>query len=74
MSWNSYLGLRETLLGETVDLRGIFCSFGGLMGAPGVKAGKDGDLRRGLGPRMWWINCLSNFGPLQLDFNCVRPC
>ena len=20
------------------------------------------------------MNCLANFGPLQLDFNCVKPC
>ena len=23
---------------------------------------------------MRWMDCLANFGPLQLDFNCVKPC
>ena len=23
---------------------------------------------------MQWLDCLANFGPLQLDFNCVKPC
>ena len=23
---------------------------------------------------MRWMDCLAYFGPLQLDFNCVRPC
>ena len=22
---------------------------------------------------MWWKDCLAYFGPLRLDFNCVRP-
>ena len=34
-------------LGKTVDLGGVFCPFGGLMGAPGVTAGGDGLLGRG---------------------------
>ena len=33
--------------GKTVDLGGVFCPFGGLMGAPGVTAGGDGPLGRG---------------------------
>ena len=23
---------------------------------------------------MQWLDCLANFGPLRLDFNCVKPC
>ena len=23
---------------------------------------------------MRWMDCLANFGPLQLDFNCMKPC
>ena len=23
---------------------------------------------------MQWMDCLANFGPLQLDFNCMKPC
>ena len=23
---------------------------------------------------MQWMDCLANFGPLRLDFSCVRPC
>ena len=23
---------------------------------------------------MQWMDCLANFGPLQLDFNCLKPC
>ena len=23
---------------------------------------------------MGWMGCLANFGPLPLDFNCVKPC
>ena len=23
---------------------------------------------------MRWMDCLANFRPLQLDFNCVKPC
>ena len=22
---------------------------------------------------MRWMDCLANFGPLQLDFNCLKP-
>ena len=33
--------------GKQVDLGGVFCLFGGLMGAPGVTAGGDGLLGRG---------------------------
>ena len=73
MSWNSYLGLRETW-GKMVDLRGVFHPFGGLMGAPEATAEGDGLLEGGIGLRMRWMDCLANFGPLQLDFNCVKPC
>ena len=31
---------------KTVDLGGVFCPFGGLMGAPGVAAGGDGLMGR----------------------------
>ena len=51
-----------------VDLGGVFHPFGGLMGAPGVTAGGDGLLGRGLGSRMQWMDRLANFGLLQLDF------
>ena len=34
--------MRETLLGEMINLGGVFHLFGGLMGAPGVMARKDG--------------------------------
>ena len=23
---------------------------------------------------MRWMDCLANFGPLQLDFNCMKSC
>ena len=23
---------------------------------------------------MRWLDCLANFGPLQIDFNCMKPC
>ena len=23
---------------------------------------------------MQWMDCLVNFGPLQLDLNCLKPC
>ena len=23
---------------------------------------------------MQWLDCLANFGPLQVDFNCGKPC
>ena len=23
---------------------------------------------------MWWMDCRAKFGPLQLDFYCVKPC
>ena len=23
---------------------------------------------------MWWMDCPAKFGPLQLDFYCVKPC
>ena len=36
------LYLCETLLGETVDLGGVFHPFGSLMGALGVMVGGDG--------------------------------
>ena len=51
-----------------VDLGGVFRSFGGLMGVPGVTAGGHGLLGRGCGRRMRWMVGLPNFGPLQLDF------
>ena len=51
----------------TVDLGCVFCPFGGLVGAPEVTAEKDGLLGCGWGPRMQWLDCLANFGPLQLD-------
>ena len=34
-------------LGKMVDLGGVFCPLGGLIGAPGVMAGTDGLLGRG---------------------------
>ena len=37
-------------------------------------AGGCGLLERGCGPRMWWTDCQAKFGPLQLDFYCVKPC
>ena len=42
--WATTTGLYlcETLLGETVDLGGVFHPFASLMGAPGVTAGGDG--------------------------------
>ena len=49
----------------TVDLEGVFCPLRGLMGAPGVMAGGDGLLGCG------WMDCLANFGLLQLDFTRV---
>ena len=50
-----------------VDFGGVFRPFGDLMGALGVKAEGDGLLGHGGGPRMRWIDCLANFGLLQLD-------
>ena len=32
--------------GKTVDLGGVFCPFGGLVGVPGVTAGRHGFLGR----------------------------
>ena len=33
--------------GKKVDLGGVFCPFGGLIGAPGVTDGEDGPLGHG---------------------------
>ena len=38
------------------------------MGTPRVTAGGYGLLGHGLGPRMRWMDCQADFGPLQLDF------
>ena len=55
-----------------LDLGGVFRPFGGLMGTPGVTAGEDGLLGRGLGPRMRWMDCLANFRPLRLDLTAWK--
>ena len=46
---------------KMVNLGGVFRHFGGLMGAPGVKAGGNGLLGRVLGPRLRWMDCVANF-------------
>ena len=58
--------------GKTVDFGGVFRPLGGLIGAPKLKARGDGLLGRGGGPRMRRMDCLVNFGPVQLDFNHVK--
>ena len=67
--------------GKTVNLRGVFCHLGGqtsgvwpLGSAPGFKAEGLGLLGCGWGPTMRWMDCLANFGPLQPDFNFMKPC
>ena len=71
MGWR--LVSKTKVMRKMVYLGGVFRPFGGLMGAPGVTAGGDGPLGRGCGLMMWWMDCLANFGPLRLDFNCVKP-
>ena len=58
-----------------VNLGGVFCPFGGLIGAPGVMAGGFCLQGPGLGLRMRWTYCLANFGPynLTLSMGKVSP-
>ena len=48
--------------GKMVHFRGVFLPFGGLMGAPGVKAGEFGPPCSESVPTIQWMDCLENFG------------
>ena len=62
MGWRLVAESKRQIMRKTVDLGGVFLPFGGLMGAPGVKAGEFGPPCSESVPTIQWMDCLENFG------------